>query len=45
MKMTTGDQQMAAPTQEGMPDMAKNENNDLCFTIDDVVFFNSYASG
>jgi hypothetical protein len=28
-----------------MPDMAKNENNDLCFTIDDVVFFNSYASG
>jgi YidC/Oxa1 family membrane protein insertase len=23
MKMTTGDQQMAGPTQEGMPDMAK----------------------
>jgi hypothetical protein len=38
MKMTTGDQQMAAPTQEGMPDMANDENNDLCFTINDVVF-------
>jgi YidC/Oxa1 family membrane protein insertase len=23
MKMTTGDQQMAQPQQEGMPDMAK----------------------
>jgi YidC/Oxa1 family membrane protein insertase len=23
MKMTSGDQQMAAPQQEGMPDMAK----------------------
>jgi YidC/Oxa1 family membrane protein insertase len=34
MKMTTGDQQMAQPQQEGMPDMAKNdENHDLCFPL------------
>jgi YidC/Oxa1 family membrane protein insertase len=43
MKMTTGDQQMAGPTQEGMPMQQNDENNDLCF-INDVVFFNSYAS-
>lgn len=46
MKMTTGDQQMAAPQQEGMPDMAKLMK--IMIYISPVMmlfFFNNYASG
>jgi YidC/Oxa1 family membrane protein insertase len=38
MKMTTGDQQMAGPTQEGMPDMAKMMKIMIYVSINDVVF-------
>ncbi|SFJ41712.1 membrane protein insertase YidC [Myroides guanonis] len=46
MKMTTGDQQMAAPQQEGMPDMGKLMK--IMIYISPVMmlfFFNNYASG
>lgn len=46
MKMTTGDQQMAAPPQEGMPDMSKIMK--MMIYISPVMmlfFFNNYASG
>lgn len=46
MKMTTGDQQMAAPPQEGMPDMGKIMK--IMIYISPVMmlfFFNNYASG
>jgi YidC/Oxa1 family membrane protein insertase len=36
MKMTSGSQQMAAPTQEGMPDMAKMMK--LRIAVNDVDF-------
>jgi YidC/Oxa1 family membrane protein insertase len=46
MKMTTGDQQMAAPTQEGMPDMGKIMKIMLYVSpIMMLFFFNNYASG
>jgi YidC/Oxa1 family membrane protein insertase len=46
MKMTTGDQQMAAPTQEGMPDMAKMMKIMIYVSpLMMLFFFNSYASG
>jgi YidC/Oxa1 family membrane protein insertase len=46
MKMTTGDQQMSAPTQEGMPDMGKIMKIMLYISpIMMLVFFNNYASG
>jgi YidC/Oxa1 family membrane protein insertase len=46
MKMTTGDQQMAAPTQEGMPDMAKMMKIMIYVSpLMMLIFFNSYASG
>jgi hypothetical protein len=34
---------MAAPTGRDARYGKNDENNDLCFTIDDVVFFNSYV--
>jgi hypothetical protein len=37
MKMTT-DQQMAAPQQKECQIWQNDESDDLCFTIDDVVF-------
>lgn len=46
MRMTTGDQQMAAPQQEGMPDMGKLMK--IMIYISPVMmlfFFNNYASG
>lgn len=46
MKMTTGDQQMATPPQEGMPDMGKIMK--IMIYISPVMmlfFFNNYASG
>ncbi|MHC5309173.1 membrane protein insertase YidC [Myroides sp. LJL116] len=46
MKMTTGDQQMSAPQQEGMPDMGKLMK--IMIYISPVMmlfFFNNYASG
>jgi len=46
MKMTSGDQQMAAPQQEGMPDMAKMMK--MMIYISPVMmlfFFNSYGAG
>ena len=46
MKMTTGDQSMSAPTQEGMPDMSKIMK--IMIYISPVMmlfFFNNYASG
>jgi len=46
MKMTTGDQQMAQPQQEGMPDMGKIMKVMIYFSpIMMVIFFNMYASG
>ena len=46
MKMTTGDQQMSAPTQEGMPDMGKIMKVMLYISpVMMLVFFNNYASG
>jgi YidC/Oxa1 family membrane protein insertase len=45
MKMTTGDQQMAGPTQEGMPDMAKMMKIMIYVSpLMMLFFFNSYAS-
>lgn len=46
MKMTTGDQQMATPQQEGMPDMAKMMKIMVYISpLMMLLFFNSYASG
>ncbi|MBK0369154.1 membrane protein insertase YidC [Flavobacterium agrisoli] len=46
MKMTTGDQQMAAPQQEGMPDMAKMMKIMIYISpIMMLLFFNNYGSG
>lgn len=46
MKMTTGDQQMSAPTQEGMPDMGKIMKIMLYISpVMMLIFFNNYASG
>ncbi len=46
MKMTTGDQQMAAPQQEGMPDMGKIMKMMIYISpIMMLIFFNSYGSG
>ncbi|MBE0390964.1 membrane protein insertase YidC [Flavobacterium sp. PL002] len=46
MKMTTGDQQMAAPQQEGMPDMAKMMKIMIYVSpLMMLIFFNGYASG
>ncbi len=46
MKMTTGDQQMAQPQQEGMPDMGKIMKVMIYISpIMMIVFFNMYASG
>ena len=46
MKMTTGQQAVAQPTQEGMPDMAKMMKYMIYFSpIMMLVFFNNYASG
>ncbi len=46
MKMTTGDQQMATPQQEGMPDMAKMMKAMVYISpLMMLFFFNSYASG
>jgi len=46
MKMTTGDQQMAQPQQEGMPDMGKIMKVMIYISpFMMVVFFNMYASG
>lgn len=46
MKMTTGDQQMAAPQQEGMPDMAKMMKIMIYVSPIMMLFiFNSYGSG
>jgi YidC/Oxa1 family membrane protein insertase len=45
-KMTSGDQQMQAPTQEGMPDMAKMMKIMIYISpIMMLVFFNNYGSG
>lgn len=46
MKMTTGDQAMQAPQQEGMPDMGKIMKIMIYFSpIMMLVFFNNYGSG
>ena len=46
MKLTTGQQQMSAPQQEGMPDMAKMMKYMIYFApVMMIIFFNSYASG
>ncbi len=46
MKMTTGQQSMAQPTQEGMPDMAKMMKVMIYLSpLFMMVFFNNYASG
>ena len=46
MKMTSGDQQMAAPTQEGMPDMSKMMKYMIYISpVMMLIFFNSYGSG
>lgn len=46
MKMTSGDQQMAAPQQEGMPDMAKMMKMMIYISpIMMLIFFNSYGAG
>jgi YidC/Oxa1 family membrane protein insertase len=46
MKMTSGDQQMAAPQQEGMPDMAKIMKIMIYLSpIMMLFFFNSYGAG
>lgn len=46
MKYTTGDQQMAAPQQEGMPDMAKIMKIMIYLSpVMMLIFFNNYGSG
>jgi YidC/Oxa1 family membrane protein insertase len=46
MKMTTGDQTMSAPPQEGMPDMSKIMKVMIYLSpIMMLIFFNNYASG
>ncbi len=46
MKMTTGDQAMSAPPQEGMPDMAKIMKVMIYISpVMMLIFFNNYASG
>ena len=46
MKMTTGDQAMSAPPQEGMPDMQKIMKVMIYISpLMMLLFFNSYASG
>ena len=46
MKYTTGDQQMAAPTQEGMPDMGKIMKMMIYISpVMMLIFFNNYGSG
>lgn len=46
MKMTSGDQQMAAPQQEGMPDMAKMMKIMIYISpLMMLVFFNNYGAG
>ncbi|GEP51341.1 membrane protein insertase YidC [Flavobacterium noncentrifugens] len=46
MKMTTGDQQMAAPQQEGMPDMGKIMKIMIYISpLMMLFFFNNYGSG
>ena len=46
MKMTSGDQQMTAPQQEGMPDMSKMMKMMIYISpIMMLIFFNSYGSG
>jgi YidC/Oxa1 family membrane protein insertase len=46
MKYTTGDQQMAAPQQEGMPDMAKIMKMMIYISpVMMLIFFNNYGSG
>lgn len=46
MKMTSGDQQMAAPQQEGMPDMAKMMKIMIYVSpVMMLLFFNNYGSG
>lgn len=46
MKMTSGDQQMAAPQQEGMPDMAKMMKAMIYISpLMMLIFFNSYGAG
>jgi len=44
--MTTGQQSMSQPTQEGMPDMAKMMKYMIYFSpLLMLIFFNQYASG
>lgn len=46
MKMTSGDQQMAAPQQEGMPDMSKIMKIMIYVSpLMMLIFFNNYGSG
>jgi YidC/Oxa1 family membrane protein insertase len=46
MKMTSGDQQMAAPQQEGMPDMGKIMKIMIYVSpIMMLIFFNTYGAG
>ena len=46
MRMTTGDQQMSAPQQEGMPDMGKIMKVMIYISpLMMLFFFNNYASG
>ncbi|MEY4038928.1 MAG: hypothetical protein RIR67_1240 [Bacteroidota bacterium] len=46
MKMTSGDQQMAAPQQEGMPDIAKMMKYMIYISpLMMLIFFNSYGAG
>ena len=46
MKMTSGDQQMQAPAQEGMPDMGKIMKVMIYLSpVMMLVFFNNYGSG
>ncbi len=46
MKMTSGDQQMAAPQQEGMPDMSKMMKYMIYISpVMMLLFFNSYGAG
>ena len=46
MKMTSGDQQMAAPQQEGMPDMAKMMKYMIYVSpVMMLIFFNGYGAG
>jgi len=46
MKMTSGDQQMAAPQQEGMPDMTKMMKYMIYISpVMMLIFFNTYGAG